>query len=172
MNILITGGSASGKSQYAESVAASLPEPRLYVATMRPWDDECRARIEKHRRQRSGLGFTTVEHYGDLRTLNLPMRGTVLLECMSNLTANVLFGEHVPESPLQAILEGLERLTEQCEHLIVVTNEVFSDGASYDGETTAYLRLLAALNSAMGRSFDTVIEVVCGIPIAQKGAVL
>ncbi len=170
MELLITGGSASGKSQVAEAAAAALPGPRFYIATMRPWDDECRARIEKHRRQRAGLGFATVEHYGDLQRLDLPARGTALLECMSNLTANVLFGPDRPADPFAAVTAGLERLRAQCAHLVVVTNEVFSDGVAYDRETTAYLDPLAALNGWMGRRFDTVAEVVCGIPIVQKGA--
>lgn len=172
MNILVTGGSASGKSQYAEAVAAGLPSPRFYIATMRPWDDECRRRIAKHRRQRAGLGFETVEHYGDLRGLRLPARGTVMLECMGNLAANVLFGPDAPEDPLSSATEGLRELAAQCAHLIVVTNEVFSDGVSYDPETTRYLRLLAGLNAALGRDADAVIEVVCGIPLTRKGAVL
>lgn len=172
MKVLITGGSASGKSKYAEAVAAVLPGPRFYIATMRPWDDECRARIAKHRRQREGLGFETVEHYGDLRELRLPARGTALLECMGNLTANVLFGQGRPADPLAAVIQGLAVLAAQCEHLVVVTNEVFSDGIRYDGDMAAYLRLLAGLNASMGRDFDRVIEVVCGIPVAQKGAVL
>lgn len=172
MKILITGGSASGKSQYAERVAAALPGPRFYIATMRPWDKECEARIEKHRRQRAGLGFETVEHYGDLRSLRLPARGTALLECMSNLTANVLYAPSPPEHPLEAVRAGLRALADQCGHLIVVTNEVFSDGIAYDESLTDYLRLLAGLNEQIGRDFDHVIEVVCGIPIAHKGAVL
>ena len=171
MRILITGGSASGKSQYAERVAASFPEPRFYIATMRPWDGECRARIEKHRRQRAGLGFETVEHYGDLQDLRLPARGTALLECMSNLAANVLFGPNPPEAPLEAVCAGLRTLSRQCRTLVVVTNEVFSDGVRYGGSTTTYLRLLAGLNAWMGREFDRVTEVVCGIPIAQKGEI-
>lgn len=172
MKVLITGGSASGKSQYAESVAAALPGPRFYIATMRPWDEECLQRIEKHRRQRAGLGFETIEHYGDLQGLSIPRRGTVMLECMSNLTANVLFGPEVPADPLCAVTQGLQHLADQCEHLIVVTNEVFSDGRTYDADTTRYLQLLADLNAGMGRAFDHVIEVVCGIPLAQKGTVL
>lgn len=172
MSILVTGGSASGKSQYAEQIAASLPAPRFYIATMQAGDDESRARIEKHRRQRAGLGFETIEHYGDLRNLTLPARGTVLLECMSNLTANVLFAPQPPADPLLVCIAGLERLAAQCENLIVVTNEVFSGGVFYDADTTRYLYLLAQLNAHMGHAFAHVIEVVCGIPIAQKGAVL
>lgn len=172
MNILITGGSASGKSQYAENLVSALSGPRIYIATMRPWDDECLARIEKHRRQRAGLGFTTVEHYGDLRDLRLPFRGTVLLECMGNLTANVLYGPDAPSAPFEAVTEGLQSLMGQCENLLVVTNEVFSDGLTYDESTTGYLRLLAQLNGWMGQAFDHVAEVVCGIPLAVKGDLL
>ena len=172
MNILITGGSASGKSQYAERLVSAISGPRIYIATMRPWDDECLKRIEKHRRQRAGLGFTTVEHYGDLRGLELPFRGTVLLECMGNLTANVLFGPEPSADPYGAVTEGLTALMQQCQNLLVVTNEVFSDGIAYDASTTAYLRLLARLNAWMGRTFDHVAEVVCGIPLAVKGELL
>lgn len=91
-------------------MASRLSEPRFYIATMRPWDEECRARIAKHRRQREGLGFETVEHYGDLRELRLPARGTALLECMGNLTANVLFGQRRPADPLAAVIQGLAAL--------------------------------------------------------------
>ena len=172
MNILVTGGSASGKSQYAEHAVSTFPGSRIYIATMRPWDDECLRRIEKHRRQRAGLGFETVEHYGDLRDLHLPFRGTVLLECMGNLTANVLYGPEPSADPCAAVTEGLRSLMDQCENLVVVTNEVFSDGLSYDESTTAYLSLLARLNGWMGQAFDAVTEVVCGIPLAVKGALL
>ena len=172
MTLLVTGGSASGKSQYAEAVVSAMSGRRIYVATMRPWDEECRKRIEKHRRQRAGLGFTTVEHYGDLRDLRLPFRGTVLLECMGNLTANVLFGPEPPEDPFAAVTQGLGALMDQCANLVVVTNEVFSDGISYDPSTTAYLSLLSRLNGWMGRTFDRVAEVVCGIPLAVKGDLL
>ena len=172
MRRLIYGGSASGKSRCAELAASALPGPRFYIATMRPWDEECRARIEKHRRQRAGLGFTTIEHYGDLRDLVLPARGTVLLECMGNLVTNVLFGPGGPPAdPLAAVTAGLARLSAQCSHLIVVSNDVFSEDGGCDGGTRAWLDLLAGANRWMGREFDAVTEVVCGIPVAVKGAV-
>lgn len=169
MTYLVMGGSASGKSTFAESIVSRLPGPRYYIATMEPWDAEGRARIEKHRRQRAGLDFATVEHYGDLRSLRLPQRGTVLLECMGNLTANVLFGSQKVDDPLPAVQQGLESLIGQCDHLIVVSNDVFGDGRTYDDSTMAYLHLLAALNRHMAARFDNVFEVVCGIPLCRKG---
>ena len=88
---------------------------------------------------------------------------------MGNLTANVLFGSQKVDNPLPAVQRGLESLIGQCDHLVVVTNDVFSDGRTYDDSTMAYLDLLAALNRHMAARFDHVFEVVCGIPLCRKG---
>ena len=58
---LIIGGSASGKSEYAERLVCSLPGKRIYVATMEPFGEEGRERIARHRKLREGKGFATVE---------------------------------------------------------------------------------------------------------------
>ena len=50
----------------------------------------------------------------------------------------------------------------------MVTGEVYSDGVAYDGETAAYLALLAALSRALARRAGAVYEVVCGIPVRHK----
>ncbi len=68
MLYLVTGGSASGKSAYAESLLLqSEAKHRVYLATMRPWDEECVKRIERHRWMREGKGFSTAEVYGRIR---------------------------------------------------------------------------------------------------------
>ena len=55
MFTLVVGGSASGKSAYAESlVLQSERLPRYYIAAMQPFDDECRARIARHRKMQIG----------------------------------------------------------------------------------------------------------------------
>ncbi|MFR8529672.1 MAG: bifunctional adenosylcobinamide kinase/adenosylcobinamide-phosphate guanylyltransferase [Anaeromassilibacillus sp.] len=53
--------------------------------------------------------------------------------------------------------------------IVVVSNEIFSDGTPYDPSTQAYIARLAHLNAALAQRADTVVEVVCGIPIVQKG---
>ena len=57
----------------------------------------------------------------------------------------------------------------QCEHLIVVSNEVFSGGADYAGDTDLYLKALARVNNAFAARADNVVRVVCGIPVFYKG---
>ena len=164
MLILVSGGSASGKSEFAEGlVTASGLETRAYLATMQVWDAESEGRVERHRRMRAGKGFATVE-------CPVNLAGAVLPEDLSNLTANEFFGPQGREGAFDRVLSGVERAAEQAALLVVVTNELFSDGMDYDPETLAYLDVLARLNRAVARRADRVYEVVCGIPIAWKGA--
>ena len=64
---------------------------------------------------------------------------------------------------------GIERLCSAAADIVVVSNEIFSDGTPYDPSTQAYIARLAHLNAALAQRADTVVEVVCGIPIVQKG---
>lgn len=167
MLTLVIGGAASGKSEYAENLVKSLSGRRIYLATMRPWDDECLARIEKHRLKRADRGFETVERYTDLSGAPIAEGANVLLECMSNLLANELYE---PEGGgAGAVLSGVDALMEKCRHLTIVTNEVFSGGADYDEGTLLYLRELASINHILASRADRVVEVVCGLPYIWKG---
>lgn len=168
---LITGGSGSGKSAYAEQCILDFQGPnRIYIATMYPFDEESHRRIHRHREMRKEKQFSTVECYIGIRNLELPADGDVLLECMSNLTANEMYqeqgaGEDTPEE----ILAGIEAIRKQVRNLVVVTNEVFSDGITYDPDTMRYLSYLGKINQKMGEMADRVTEVVYGIPVLMKG---
>ena len=58
---------------------------------------------------------------------------------------------------------------QQCENLVLVSNEVFSGGADYAGDTDQYLLALAQVNNALAARADNVCRVVCGIPVYYKG---
>ena len=170
MLTLVVGGAASGKSAYAERLVLRTALPRYYLATMQVWDAECAARVEKHRRMRAEKQFETLECPLHLGTVRLPARGTALLEDLGNLTANELYDPAgAGETAASAILDGLDRLAAQCEHLVVVSNEVFSGGANYAGDTDRYLKALAQVNNALAARADAVVRVVCGIPVYHKG---
>ena len=171
MLILVSGGSASGKSKYAEDLAARTPPgERIYVATMQVWDEESRRRVERHRAMRAGKGFRTEERPVHLDHMPVPAGSAVLLEDLSNLTANEWFGPEGPEGAEARVLSGVRRLKEAAACTVVVTNELFSDGVTYDKETADYLAALARLNAAVAAEADRVYEVVCGIPVCWKGA--
>ena len=73
MILLVTGGSASGKSEYAENRALQLAKTEqkklIYLAAMKPFGEEAAKRIERHRQLRAGNGFETVERYTDIEGL-------------------------------------------------------------------------------------------------------
>ena len=170
MNILLTGGAACGKSVFAEMLTMRFAEPRYYIATMRPFGEESLKKINRHRQLREGKGFVLVERYTDIGGVSLPERGTAVLECLCNLTANEMFDENGnSRNPFDDILRGLRSLSEQCENLIVVTNDVGSGGLNYEKGSQQYIEVLGRLNLALADSFDCVYELVCGIPVALKG---
>lgn len=169
MLILITGGSGSGKSKYAEDIAVSLGGRQCYLATMFPFDEECRKKIERHRIMRIEKGFDTVECYQGIKKLELDY-DTVLLECMSNLLANEMYGEEkIDGSVPEYILEGISSLSNQVKNVVVVSNEVFSDGIEYDEETMKYIAYLGEINKSVSVMADKVVEVVYSIPVIHKG---
>ena len=73
MLILVSGGSGSGKSEFAEGlvVSSGLSE-RMYLATMQVWDEESVRRVERHRQMRAGKGFATLECPTGLDRLAVP----------------------------------------------------------------------------------------------------
>lgn len=104
MITLITGGSGSGKSAYAEKYICYVSnekgcKEKYYIATMQVFDDEGQRKIDRHRRLRAGKGFITIEQPRDikkavekLQSENCLKTGrSALLECMSNLVANEMF---------------------------------------------------------------------------------
>ena len=174
MLILVSGGAASGKSEYAESlIVRAGHEKRTYIATMEIFDAEGERRAARHRAMRAGKGFTTLECPRGLMEAALPSGGSALLECMSNLVANEMFRADgiVPgeQGLTERVCLGVLRLAAQTELTVIVTNELFSDGIRYAPETERYLAALSALNNALAAQADAVVEVVCGIPIYWKG---
>ena len=197
MLYIVTGGSGSGKSEYAEQIAVQCRNRNggtlWYLATMRIWDDEGRKRVERHRRMRAAKGFETIERYTGLETLVLrekfeepnptgldaerktdslkhwescqvAQKPVLLLECMSNLVLNEFYDQK--NGAEERILQGIKHLQKQCRDLIIVTNEIFSDGMTYDPESERYIQLLGRINRELGQMADSVTEVVYGIPLA------
>lgn len=143
----------------------------LYVAAMESEGEEAQRRIARHRTLRAGKGFVTLEHAKRFDTMHVSDGyAAALFECMGNALANELFspngaGIHWKDS----LLSGVEALVAACEHVVVVTNDIFSDGQTYDTGTMTYLHALGEINQALAQQADAVIESVCGIAVVRKG---
>lgn len=176
MMTLIIGGSGSGKSAYAEEYLCAFSEEKkkYYIATMQVCDAESEKKVEKHRRLRSGKGFFTIEQPKDIQRAAAKMEEgdkTALLECLSNLTANEMFAEDVPEAEeavAEKVVDGIMALSRKLTHFVIVSSNVFEDGKVYDGSTTAYIRAMGRINEKLAQLADEVIEVAAGIPVAVK----
>mgnify|MGYP004492455611 FL=1 len=170
MLTIVTGGSGSGKSAFAEDKVLAFGEAqRVYIATMHPFDEESHKRIERHRKMRAGKGFETIECYTGLKDVKLPSGCVVLLECMSNLVANEMFEEQgAHEQTVKDIMSGIDELVRQAAQVVIVTNEIFSDAVVFDKEMASYLEYLGKINQAVALRADEVVEVVYGIPVYQK----
>ena len=167
MLILVTGGNGSGKSRFAESVAAGYDGKRYYAATMIPYGPEGEARKRRHIAQREGLGFITVECPFGLGEVPAGENDLVLLEDVSNLLANVMFDvEHF--SPPAAIEAEIIALECRCKLLIAVTiGGLTGDGC--DEETKKYVAELNSLNARLAERARTVVELRDGTPRVVKG---
>lgn len=200
MLYIVTGGSGSGKSEFAEKLILSLKSKDIdteggsdgklwYVATMKPlaYDEELYKKILRHQNMRAGKGFDTIECYEDISSLQLGTSDTALIECMSNLLANEMYGtkgclagmdfssenasENGRELVKKHIVEPIVSMSKQVQNLVVVTNEIFNDGRSfeYDAETGLYMNLLGYISQELVATSNGFVEVFCGIPLWQKG---
>ncbi|MGG7201229.1 bifunctional adenosylcobinamide kinase/adenosylcobinamide-phosphate guanylyltransferase [Clostridium butyricum] len=173
MLTLITGGSGSGKSEFAEDLSVSYKSNNLiYIATMFLYDNESLKKVERHKRMRDHKNFKTIECFKNSKSLFISNNSTVLIDCMSNLVANEMYLEGgAKDKTVQEVIRGIESINNQAENLVIVTNEVFSDGIVYDDDTMRYIRNLGEINKEIGKKADNVVEVVYSIPIFHKGGI-
>jgi adenosylcobinamide kinase/adenosylcobinamide-phosphate guanylyltransferase len=184
--VFISGGVRSGKSSLGEKLAAALADGnrKIYLATARYYDEEIAKRILIHQQNRADKSFLTMDKsssIGDMAPL-LKKQDTVLLDCLGTLLANEMFEEAV-ESEVsfsqlgylqmicEKILNDLAKIQNKAANLIVISNDVFSDGILYENSTEAYIKALAQLHIRLAASSDLAIECVYGGYHCHKGIV-
>ena len=131
--------------------------------------EEGKKRVERHKKLREGKDFYTIEQTmhisGALEKIKNPRNSTVLIECMSNLVANEMFE---PGGNTQSIIKECMTIRDKCSNIIIVTNDIFSDGCIYDESTREYIRQLAYINRQLAQDADIVEEVVYSVPVRLK----
>jgi adenosylcobinamide kinase / adenosylcobinamide-phosphate guanylyltransferase len=182
---LITGGARSGKSSYAEKVAAGLSEKVLYVATAVAFDLEMEDRIATHKKSRPEA-WDTYEGYKDLDKViaDANCYDVILLDCVTVMLTNLLW--EYPgmdfETPSQVVLAEAEEYVRGEFHkllrsaegyqgsLIMVTNELGSGLVPEAPIARSFRDIAGRVNQQIAAHCNEVYLTVCGIPIQIKKA--
>lgn len=175
--VLVTGGSRSGKSAYAQKMAEDLHGRRAFVATCPPVDEEMRARIRRHQEARRGSDWHTIEETIDLANVVRGARGydVLLIDCLTLWVNNLIYkaeqeGREVEEAEVERRCHDLlAACAEWPGTVIFVTNEVGMGIVPDNPVSRRYRDLVGRCNQVVGAAADTVALLVCGIPVKVKG---
>lgn len=190
MKYLIYGGSASGKSEFAENLICELShfqENLIYFATLdKNSGGDTKSRIEKHKKMRFQKKFSTIElsdsdlesifhqNYDFLNDYNFE-NSSILLEDLGNLVARIVFFKNsfsdfqTDFSKFTKIIEAfLEKLESLSKNFVIVSNDIFLEKIDLsDSGMRAYFQTLAKLNQRIAKKSKKNYRIVAGISISD-----
>lgn len=178
--VLVTGGSRSGKSKFAEGLLGDKEEV-LYIATAIITDDEMKERIQKHIDRRK-TGWNTYEGY---RALDKAIEGFkekyILLDSVTTMITNIMFEEERDFDTISSkeidlleekIVKEFERLLLSCRErnkgLILVTDEVGFGLVPEYRLGRIFRDIAGSINQFLAGHCDEVYLVACGLPVKLK----
>ena len=168
--VYITGGSRSGKSDYAQKLAERHEGQLLYVATAEVRDAEMADRVAKHRLAR-GERWQSLEEPIALaeKVSTAETCSALLIDCLTLWLSNLLerHGEddaviEEAAAALIAALRGLDATT------YVVSNEVGSGIVPENRLARRFRDLAGRLNQIFAEAADEAWVVVSGLPLKLK----
>jgi adenosylcobinamide kinase / adenosylcobinamide-phosphate guanylyltransferase len=169
----VLGGSRSGKSRRAESLANASGQSVVYIATYAadPTDEEMSLRVQRHRQHRSSK-WKTIENRFDLDNLVRENNGVLfLLDCLTLWLSFNLTKGRSSERILKQLEEALLLIRELERPFIIVSNEVGSGIVPLGAENRAFRDLCGSANQLVAAYATTVELMVAGLPLVLKGGV-
>lgn len=178
---LVLGGARSGKSAYAEKLAAHSSGDVVYIATARSGDGEMEARIARHRQQRP-RHWSTVEEplrLADAIDRHDAPRSLILVDCLTLWLSNLMFssGADWPEvgtialPPLlnaerAALLDVLVRAKGD---VVLVSNEVGMGIVPMGAVSRSFVDEAGRLNQSVAAVCERAVFIAAGLPLVLKG---
>lgn len=164
---LVVGGARSGKSRFAEGLISATQRPRRYIATAQAWDEEMRARIAQHQRDRGG-DWVTVEAPLDLPAALTSARPdeAVLLDCATLWLTNHLLAEHDLSGETEALIAALAACPAP---VVIVSNEVGWGIVPENALARRFRDEQGRLNQRLAAAAGLVVTVIAGLPMVLKG---
>ena len=175
---LLIGGVRAGKSARALSLANTRRAngTMLFVATAQAFDDEMRARIDAHRRERSEE-WETLESPIDIardierRRSREPLVSVIVVDCLTLWVSNILLAltedadaEAVVAQRTRELLASLTGMPS-----IVVTNEVGLGVVPATALGRRYRDALGRANQLVASAADEVTLMIAGLEMRVKG---
>lgn len=173
---LVTGGASSGKSRFAELLAAQAKRPVIYIATAQIWDEEMALRVKKHQLQRPAT-WRLIEEPLNIRETLFQLKdedGVILLDCVTLWLTNLLLAGHdlsngELEPQILTIVKDVARLAQEIKpQVFFVTNEVGQGIVPENPLARAYRDLAGRSNQILAHSAEQVYMVVAGLPMEIK----
>lgn len=171
--IFISGGARSGKSSYAQDLAAEITGKVLFVATAEALDDEMKDRIANHRRQRPA-GWQTLECPSGIaaKLEDIHGRELVLIDCITLLVSNITGKSRSFKTADKKVMAEVKSITGAMDrasnHFIIVTNEVGLGIVPENAMAREYRDLLGKVNQELSRHATEVYFMISGIPLRIK----
>lgn len=163
----ITGGERSGKSKYAQTLALSLTENPIYIATARKWDDDFKLRIKNHQLDRDSR-WTSIEEEKNIHLLNL-VEKVAVVDCVTLWLTNFYTdNEYQLATSLSQAKEIFDKLIVIDSTIILISNEI---GMGIHAETEIgrkFVELQGWMNQYIASKADKAFFMVSGIPLLLK----
>ncbi len=175
--IFITGGARSGKSDYALRRAEALPGAHYFIATCPVIDPEMEERIARHRRERQGGMWTTVEEETELTAVlrSLESGAVCLIDCLTLWINNLMYRAEKTNTPFTEDemihrAHGLVNAVNEFQGTVIcVSNEVGLGVVPDNAAARKYRDLVGRSNGIVAASAGEAVFVSCGLPLFLKG---
>jgi len=166
------GGVRSGKSRYAQQLAARANRVAFIATAERRDDEEMRRKIERHRAERPDH-WLTIEEPLDLASA-IESGGQscdlLLIDCLTLYAAKVLEAHGDDEDGIASRVDALCAALKSARcSLIFVSNEVGSGVVPAFEMGRRYRDLLGEINQRIAAIADHVYLMVAGLPLVLKG---
>ncbi|HUB83632.1 MAG TPA: bifunctional adenosylcobinamide kinase/adenosylcobinamide-phosphate guanylyltransferase [Bryobacteraceae bacterium] len=175
MLTLILGGARSGKSRFAQRMAAAA-ERVCYIATLLPGDDaEMGERVARHQADRPESWRTIEEPLALADAIERAARDAevVLVDCLTLWLSNLAW-EHRASGARQLeriARTEIRRIADAARNgrVIVVSNEVGSGTVPESPVARAFRDLQGFANQWMAEAAGEVVLIAAGLPLYLKG---
>ncbi|MDR0311523.1 MAG: bifunctional adenosylcobinamide kinase/adenosylcobinamide-phosphate guanylyltransferase [Acidobacteriota bacterium] len=174
--ILVTGGSRSGKSSWAQKTAESISPRRVFIATCPVIDDEMRERIRKHRQSRDEKNWHTIEEPLDIAgaidsSHEFP---AALVDCLTLWINNLMYRAEKENTAITEtdVAAECRRVIDAAKRhpgaVLFVTNEVGMGIIPENAQARLYRDLAGRCNQVIAEACDRVVLMISGLPLEMS----